>query len=134
MNRNEETHKIYGYVTEDEFYAGLNEAKNENLFVDEKGWVDIGALLSAMWKVFGEGRMVVVPKEGFKRPEVKIDVPINELGKDDTCVQRDLDTNLLKENAAMEFVEEVPAPKKRPSRSKKVKEEIAETVTEAVNE
>jgi hypothetical protein len=144
MNRNEETHKIYGYVTEDEFYAGLNEAKKENLFVDEKGWVDIGALLSAMWKVFGEGRMVVVPKEGFKRPEVK---PENEECHCTHCeVERDREKNRNSEgfsvqeefieetpnveNAAMDFVEEVPAPKKRPSRSKKVKEETAETVTE----
>lgn len=74
MNRDESTHKIYGYVTEDEFYAGLNEAKKENLYVDEKGWVDIGALLAGMWQAFGEGRMAVVPREGFKRPEKKEEI------------------------------------------------------------
>ena len=131
MNRDEETHKIYGYVTEEEFYAGLNEAKKENLFVDEKGWVDIGALLSAMWKVFGEGRMVVVPKEGFKRPEVK---PENEECHCSHCeVERDREKNRVDEGANIqeEFIKnEVPselipeAPKKRPSRSKKAKESL----------
>jgi hypothetical protein len=125
MNRNEETHKIYGYVTEDEFYAGLNEAKKENLFVDEKGWVDIGALLSAMWKVFGEGRMVVVPKEGFKRPEVKLEIIKGET----------IETTVLEEaheitKEEIESITTSEVPKKRPSRSKKAKEETAETVTE----
>ena len=142
MNRNEETHKIYGYVTEDEFYAGLNEAKAESLFVDEKGWVDIGALLSAMWKVFSEGRMVVVPKEGFKRPEVKTE---NEECHCGHCeIERDREKNRIDEGAGIqeEFITQEPAPeapKKRPSRTKPKKNEAfingdAETVIEAVNE
>lgn len=65
------THKVYGHVTEDEFYAGLNEAKKENILVDEKGWVDIGELIHEMWTAFADGRMAIVPKEGFHRPEKK---------------------------------------------------------------
>jgi len=118
MNRNEETHKIYGYVTEDEFYAGLNEAKKENLFVDEKGWVDIGALLSGMWKAFGEGRVVVVPLKGFKRPEVKPETVL-EMGPSTNPADYPVTDNISPE-----------VPKKRTSRSKKAKEETTETVTE----
>lgn len=62
------THKVYGHVTEEEFFAGVNEAKKENVFVGENGWVDIGEIIHEMWTAFADGRMAIVPKEGFKRP------------------------------------------------------------------
>jgi len=129
MNRDEDTHKIYGYVTEEEFYNGLNEAKKENIYVDEKGWVDIGALLAGMWKAFGEGRMVVIPREGFKRPEKKITedvqkqvdaMPLVEVGGKDEMPE------INKDGMAIINIE---TPKKRPSRAK-AKKEITEPAAE----
>ena len=150
MNLDEDTHKIYGYVTKEEFYAGLNEAKKENLFVDEKSWVDIGALVAGMWKAFGEGRMVVVPREGFKCPEKK---PTKELDKSATepkeechcshCeVERDREKNrvngevvqkeyeLSTDPADYPVSDNVAPPKKRPSKAKAKKKEVTEPVTE----
>jgi hypothetical protein len=77
--------------------------------------------------------MVVVPKEGFKRPEVN---PENEECHCSHCeVERDREKNKADEGTGIqeEFITQEPVPevpKKRPSRSKKAKEETAETVTE----
>jgi len=123
----ERNHKIFSYVTEREFYDGLNEAKRENLFVDEKGRVDIGELLAGMWLAFGEGRMVVVPRGGFKPPEKKEEIK-QEAIENKPISTMDLGTIYPAANALEEFIEEVPK-KKRPSRAK-AKKEIAEPAAE----
>jgi hypothetical protein len=57
------SHKIYGFITEQQFYAGINEAKMENVFIDEKGWVDVGGLIVELWNSFAEGRYAILPKD-----------------------------------------------------------------------
>jgi hypothetical protein len=60
-----ESHRVYTYITEDIFYAFINEAKREGIFTDKEGRVDIGALLKELVITFSEGRYAIVPKEGF---------------------------------------------------------------------
>lgn len=57
-------HKVYGYVSEETFYEMLKEAKMENLFVDEKGRVDIGKLVNLLVTTFAEGRYFVTKHRG----------------------------------------------------------------------
>jgi len=65
-------YRVYCHLTEEEFFAGLNEAKKEGVCTNDKDWVDIGLLLKNLWQIFSEGRLRVAVKPAEIKPKVEI--------------------------------------------------------------
>jgi hypothetical protein len=54
-------HRVWGYVSDEEFYRMLRRARLENCFVDDKGMVDIAALIQKLVSTYGDGRYCILP-------------------------------------------------------------------------
>jgi hypothetical protein len=52
--------RVYTDVSEKVFYNMIQRAKSENAFVDEKGIVNIGKLLSVLVETYGEGNYTIL--------------------------------------------------------------------------
>jgi len=61
-----DNHKIYGWITKEYFYRGLQRAKKENIFINEKGFVDINKLIQLLWETFSEGNYLVLENQEAK--------------------------------------------------------------------
>ena len=62
--------KVYGYVGLNSFYGMINRAKEEKVFVDESGWVDVGHLVEALVDAYSENTLnFTTPPKNIKARE-----------------------------------------------------------------
>lgn len=54
-------HRVWGYVSDEEFYKMLQRARSENCYVDERGMVDIGKLIHKLVETYGDGTYCILP-------------------------------------------------------------------------
>lgn len=58
--------KVYGYISDEQFFAMIDEARRQKMFVSPLGKVDIGALIEELIASFGQRRYQILPKETHK--------------------------------------------------------------------
>ena len=54
-------HRVWGNVSEEVFYKMLQRAREEQVYVDDKGLVDIGALIAKLVETYGDGEYTILP-------------------------------------------------------------------------
>jgi hypothetical protein len=54
--------RVYTDVSEKVFYNMIQRAKVEGAFVDDKGIVNIGKLLSLLIETYGDGNYAIIPQ------------------------------------------------------------------------
>jgi len=66
-----DNHKIYGWITKEYFFAGLQRAKKEKICTNDEGFVDINKLLQLLWETFSDGSYLILSDKEIKNKFIK---------------------------------------------------------------
>ncbi|MDD5651586.1 MAG: hypothetical protein PHF86_14420 [Candidatus Nanoarchaeia archaeon] len=66
-----DNHKIYGWITKEYFFAGLQRAKKEKICTNDEEFVDINKLLQLLWETFSDGSYLILSDKEMKNKFIK---------------------------------------------------------------